>query len=251
MMEFTYDSYRRLLDKIREKKYRIADYRNWRKTDRCVILRHDIDYDIDKAVQLAEIERDGDAKATYFALMTSDFYNVFSKKTSDGLKRIAADGHAIGLHFDEVRYPELSGDVKALKEKIMEEAELLSRAVGGSVDIVSMHRPSRAVLEADLDIPGMVNTYGTTFFKEFKYLSDSRRRWRESVEEIIDSEKYERLHILTHAFWYNKEEEDIHETVSKFINGGNDFRYQVMESNITDLKSIMTGKEVIQEKINT
>lgn len=192
----------------------------------------------------------GGVKSTYFVLLTSDFYNVFSKKSCDGLKQIMDNGHTIGLHFDEVRYPELLGDVKAVKGKIIEEAELLSRAIGCKVDIVSMHRPSQFVLEADIDIPGIINSYGQIYFKKFKYLSDSRRRWREPVDEIIQSERYEKLHILTHPFWYNETEEDIHETVSKFINGGNNFRYQVMESNITDLRSIMAGKEVIQEKIN-
>lgn len=124
---------------------------------------------------------------------------------------------------------------------------MLSGAVGCKVDIVSMHRPSQFVLEADIDIPEMINSYGKTYFKEFKYLSDSRRRWREPVDEIIESGGYERLHILTHPFWYNETEEDIHETVSKFVNGGNDFRYQVMASNITDMSSIMTVQEVIRE----
>lgn len=121
----------------------------------------------------------------------------------------------------------------------MEETELLGRAIGSHVDIVSMYRPSQFVLDADIDIPGMINSYGKIFFREFKYLSDSRRRWRESVDDIIESESYKRLHILTHPFWYNEAEEDIYETVSRYINGGNDFRYQVMESNISDLSSIM------------
>ena len=51
----------------------------------------------------------------------------------------------------------------------------------------------------------MINSYGQTFFHDFKYLSDSRRRWREPVEEIIRSGTYDRLHILTHAFWYHKQ----------------------------------------------
>lgn len=246
-MEFTYDSYRRLLEKIRDRGYRIADYKSWQEGERSVILRHDIDTDIKKAVKMASIEEMGGAKSTYFVLLTSDFYNVFSKSSRDGLKQIMDSGHTIGLHFDEVCYPELSGNAEAVKRKIVEEAELLSSAVGCKVDIVSMHRPSQFVLEADMDIPGMINSYGQTYFKEFKYLSDSRRRWREPVDDIIASGRYERLHILTHPFWYNETEEDIHGTVSKFINGGNDFRYQVMASNITDMGSIMTDREVIRE----
>lgn len=190
----------------------------------------------------------GGVTSTYFVLLTSDFYNVFSKKSSDGLKLIVAHGHSIGLHFDEVCYPEISGNVEAIKEKIKEEAEVLSRAVGSRVDIVSMHRPSSFVLEADIKIPGMINSYGQKFFKEFKYLSDSRRRWREPVEEIIESEKYERIHILTHPFWYHEKEKNIQETVSDFINNGNNARYQSMEQNITDLESIMAKNEVLKKE---
>lgn len=247
-MNFTYDAYRSLLKKISEQGYQFSDYKNWKKTGRCVILRHDIDNDIEKAVRLALIEGSGGVTSTYFVLLTSDFYNVFSKKSSDGLKLIAAHGHSIGLHFDEVCYPEISGNVEAIKEKIKEEAEVLSRAIGSRVDIVSMHRPSSFVLEADIKIPGMINSYGQKFFKEFKYLSDSRRRWREPVEEIIESEKYERIHILTHPFWYHETEENIQETVSDFINNGNYARYQSMEQNITDLESIMAKNEVLKKE---
>lgn len=245
-MEFTYNAYRKLLDKLKNHGYQVAGYKNWQETKRCVILRHDIDSDIDKAARLAALERDGGVASTYFVLLTSDIYNVFSKKSGDGLKRIIAEGHTIGLHFDEVRYPEILGDVEAIKEKVLEEADLLSKAVGSKVDTVSMHRPSKLVLEADMEIPGMTNSYGQTYFKEFKYLSDSRRRWREPVEEIIESEEYERLHILTHAFWYEEKERDIHETVSYFINSGNYARYQTVKANITDLDSIMSENEVVQ-----
>lgn len=186
-------------------------------------------------------------KSTYFVLLTSDFYNVFSKKSRDGIKQIQEKGHTIGLHFDEVCYPDILGNAEAVKRKIIEEAELLSSVVGDKVDIVSMHRPSQFVLEADMEIPGMINSYGQIYFQKFKYLSDSRRRWREPVDDIIESGRYESLHILTHPFWYGETEEDIHETVSKYINSGNDFRYQVMASNITDMSSIMTAQEVVRE----
>lgn len=58
-MEFTYDSYWRLLKKIRDRGYRITDYKNWQRGERSVILRHDIDTDISKAVKMASIEEMG------------------------------------------------------------------------------------------------------------------------------------------------------------------------------------------------
>lgn len=108
-----------------------------------------------------------------------------------------------------------------------------------------MHRPSRETLEADYDIPGIVNSYGKTFFHDFKYLSDSRRRWREPVEDIIRSGEHDRLHILTHAFWYHEEEEDISQTVGEFIRSANRERYAQMMENITDLPSILREEAVL------
>lgn len=192
----------------------------------------------------------GGVNSTYFVLLTSDFYNIFSGKSSDGLKRIIENGHAIGLHFDEKRYSGISEDVEAVKERIIEEAEILGKAIGSKVNIVSMHRPSRYVLDADLNVPEIINSYGKTYMKGFKYLSDSRRRWREPVNEIIESGKYNRLHILTHAFWYNETGTDINRSVSKFINAGNICRYQAMKENITDLASVMAESEVIRGDVD-
>ena len=84
-----------------------------------------------------------------------------------------------------------------------------------------------------------MNSYGQTFFHDFKYLSDSRCRWREPVLDIISKEEALRLHILTHAIWYNEQEETIAETLSKFITAANHERYLTEKDNITDLESIL------------
>lgn len=113
------------------------------------------------------------------------------------------------------------------------------------VSTVSMHRPSRTTLEADFRIPGIVNSYGTTFFHDFKYLSDSHRRWREPVLNIIRSGEHHRLHILTHAFWYYEEERDITQTVREFIRSADRERYDQMAENISDLESILSKEDVL------
>lgn len=108
-----------------------------------------------------------------------------------------------------------------------------------------MHRPSRETLEADYAFPGIVNSYGKTFFRDFKYLSDSRRRWREPVLDIIRSGEFDRLHILTHAFWYHEAEEDISRAVGNFVRSANRERYWQMMENITDLPSILREEDVL------
>ena len=83
------------------------------------------------------------------------------------------------------------------------------------------------------------NSYGEEFFNGFKYLSDSRRRWREPVEEIIEKGEFEKLHILTHAFWYYDEERDLSRTVLDFIRSASRERKLTMKDNITDLEQIL------------
>ena len=242
-MHFTYEAYKRLLCSLRDHGYEICGYDDWQDKKRCVILRHDIDNDIEKALYLAGVEHEMGVKSTYFVLVSSDFYIVFSAANGSRLRELSSLGHAIGLHFDEVRYPEIKEpeDACVLIEK---EARILSEAAGTPVTTVSMHRPSKMMLGADLKIPGIINSYGQTYFKDFKYLSDSRRRWREPVEEIIEKEQYDRLHILTHAIWYNESELDIHDSISAFIKKGNLFRYEAEKENITDLETIMKIEEL-------
>ena len=153
-------------------------------------------------------------------------------------------GHEVGLHFDEMNYPELAGNGEAVCEKILQESGQLEKVTGKPVKLVSMHRPSRKILESNLMIPGMINSYGNVYFHDFKYLSDSRRHWREPVEEIIASGKYEKLHILTHPFWYRENEVNIHDALKEFVNSANEQRYHIMLQNITDLETIMRKEEI-------
>ena len=237
--QFTYDSYRGLIYLLRGNGYAIKSYHTWQETDCCVILRHDIDTSLEKAVELARVEQELGVSSTYFVLLTSDFYNVASKRSLEKLRVIQSMGHELGLHFDEKAYPDGTSDETVVR--ILHERDVLASILGTPVTTVSMHRPSRKTLEADLKIPGMVNSYGKTFFHDFKYLSDSCRRWREPVEEIIQSGEYDRLHILTHAFWYCDCEEDISTTVRNFIASANGDRYRQMADNITNIDVILGG----------
>ena len=240
MMQFTFQGYSDLVDVLRDSGYSFADYHNYADFSRCVILGHDIDNSIEKAIELAELEHKLGVKSTYFVLLTSDFYNPSSKKSLEGLKRIQQLGHEIGLHFDEMAY---DGSVDVLSA-IKREAQILADIIETPVMIVSMHRPSQNTLDANYDLSPMINSYGKTFFNDFKYLSDSRRRWREPVLDIIRSGQYDRLHILTHAIWYHEVEEDIHDTIKNFVTSANHERYYKEKENIKDIESILDLNEI-------
>lgn len=131
-------------------------------------------------------------------------------------------------------------------DHIIEEANIMRLILKLPVRVVSMHRPTKATLEANLEIDGLINSYGYEFFKGFKYVSDSRRRWRENVEETIDCGEYKRLHILTHPFWYHENERNLKETICDFVNNANRERYDVLEKNITNLNEIMDPAEIVE-----
>ncbi|MBP3819623.1 MAG: hypothetical protein J6H31_15125 [Butyrivibrio sp.] len=127
-------------------------------------------------------------------------------------------------------------------KKITFEAKVLSNVLGMKVDTVYMHRPSQFCLNANLSIPGMINSYGQEFFNGFKYLSDSRHHWREDAMKYIREETYERLHILTHAFWYHEQDIDLQQALLSYLDSAKDERYAQLERNFTRLSDALEGK---------
>ena len=240
-MEFTYKGYAELLKLLAGTGYVFADYHNYVEQGRCVILRHDIDRSPRFTLPLAEIEAEHQATSTWFVRLSSDMYNALSQTSRNDLRSLQSMGHEIGLHFDEAAYTAEDG---TMEELIRREADILANALGSPVSTVSMHRPAQHILNGNIDIPGMVNAYSRVFFQDFKYLSDSRRHWREPVEEIAASGTYPRLNILTHAFWYRDKEETMEDIVRRFITSANWERYQSMAVDWTDLSSVLREGDV-------
>ena len=236
-MEFTYTAYRRLIAMLKQNAYQFCGYFDYVEKEKSVIMRHDIDYCLEKSAKLARIEHEEGICSTYFVLLKTDFYNPASKHANDCLKEIKAMGHEIGLHFDETVYA--GYDAEELPELIQKEADILADICGFPIRSFSMHRPNRLTLEKSLEIPGLVNAYGEKFFREFKYLSDSRKRWREPVEDIIGSGLHNRLHILTHAFWYSEIEDTIADSVRNYIHAAKMDRYFHFSENIQSLEEIV------------
>lgn len=237
-MQFTYSSYENLLKLLLRNGYRFSNYHDYNNYKRPVILRHDIDFDLKKAVILAELENLLGVNSTYFVLLTSNFYNILSGESIELINRIRDLGHGIGLHFDETQYGLLNNGVH-FGEHVNNELDIMQKALGVTVKCLSMHRPSRFTLENDLKFKGVVNSYSKEFFKDFKYISDSRMCWREDIVETITSRMYERLHILTHPFWYSKHEESIKNKLLTFITDAKKERFLSIEDNFYNLQEFI------------
>ena len=228
-MDFTYTSYKDMLYLLQEEGYAITDYHgynSYHEENDIVILRHDIDNSIEKAAGMAELEHKFGVFSTYFVLVSSEFYNVAAKKNADMLKEIHAMGHRIGLHFDEMCYK--GKGLKEIVASAVREKEILQNVIEIPVTTVSMHRPSKIMLENDVLFPSMVNS------------------WRENAEEVIKSHDYHHLHILTHPFWYVKSERvGVREKLLEFILHANIERYYWQKENFRDLDEFIIKEDAI------
>lgn len=239
VVPFTFDGYKNLIMQLRFHGYNFANYFSYEHYKRCVILRHDIDISPKQALKMAQFEHDLSITSTYFVLVTSDIYNLFSQNNREIFYEIVQLGHEIGLHFDETAY---SSNLH-LNNLVRREVAIIQEALGYKVRCISMHMPSAKTLLSDYKFPELVNSYGNTFFKEFKYLSDSNHHWREPVLDIIASQKFEKLHILTHPFWYHQSEISKLQTCKNLLNSSLVDEYQNLLTIVPDLNEMLPKED--------
>jgi len=243
-LKFSYKAYSELIEQLKSKGYNISSYHNYLTNDKVAILRHDVDLSVEKALLMAELEQSLGVSATYFFLLSTDFYNIASENTHTKIKQIQNMGHEIGLHFDEIKYQN-SNDTKDILLHLFNEVKVMELILGTTIRAVSMHRPSAITLEANYSLGDIVNSYSKVFFHEFKYVSDSRRLWREDVVNIINSGEFNKLHILTHPFWYNNKELTAKESLSEYIKKASMERYYGVKDNISDIEEFFCINETI------
>lgn len=179
--------------------YKLVPFRDYRsERNGQVILRHDIDYDVQLALRCAELEKSKGVYATYFFLMRSDFYNPLGNRTYADICRIRDLGHEITVHFDPGIYSD-----DAMEDGLKWEVTLFERIFGTPVSIVSFHRPSERFLRWDGPLFGMKHTYMAEYFRDMPYYSDSMGIWRHG--DPCDAAAFKdrtNIHMLMHPVWW-------------------------------------------------
>ncbi|WP_028830139.1 polysaccharide deacetylase family protein [Proteocatella sphenisci] len=241
-MNFTYLDYTNMIKNILNGGYDICNYENIRASKKGVVLRHDVDFDLKKALEMAKLEYSIGVSSTYFVLISTDFYNICSKKSVAILNEIIEMNHDIGLHFDEQRYE--METIIGMKKEVLKEVSIIQKIINKPIKTISMHRPSKLTLESNVHFEGLINSYSSYFFKDMKYISDSRMHWREDTEDVINCNNYNKIHILTHPFWYSNKIENTREKLTKFINEAKLSRYESMNLNFRDLDQYIHREEI-------
>ena len=202
--DMTRSNYEQLLIHAK-KNYQFCNYKNFRKYQKFILWRHDIDVSAKHARELAEIEAKHKVKATYYVLLHSELYNLLDKHDYGDIKKIIKLGHEIGLHFETGFY-----DVKSEKQLVKylaAEKKFLEEIFGVKIYTFSFHNPDKHSLKFDKpSYAGMINTYSKFFRSRVNYCSDSNGYWRHKrIKQVLCNEKHERLQVLTHPiFWQKK-----------------------------------------------
>lgn len=172
---FTYYRYQQLLNELSNAGLSFTTYGGGVDAGD-VLLRHDIDLSVERAVRMAEIEASADIQATYFFLVTSQLYNIFNDETKEKIQRIRSLGHDVGLHFSTHQYFDNDPGDERLTKQVNAECNALESVADTSVDTVSFHIPPKWILRRSFT--GFISTYEERFFTEISYEGDSNQRWR-------------------------------------------------------------------------
>lgn len=188
------------------------------------LLRHDVDFSIEYAYQLAKIEESIDVSSTFFFMLTSNMYNIFSTINQALIKDIAQMGHKISVHFDPTVYSSL--------DSFLFEKEAFENIFNIEVDIASIHRPGIFLNNNDLSLCGINQTYQDKYFKNMKYISDSGGR---NILPILDSflsdNQNKGLHLLVHPIWWCEESKSPTHTLNTWKKKNTNFITSEIRSN--------------------
>ena len=202
-MEYTpsYSNYVKILQAIKETG-RLASYETAK--DEFIIIRHDIEFDISKAYQLALIEAAERVRSTYFVQIESDAYNAFSDSNREMLGEIISLGHTLGLHFRQRE------DERENMPAIARQLNELTEKIPGAKRIFSCHRPKKESFYHAYGVPDAINAYNEPFFYRTerpweaptRYITDSKWRWN-NIRDIEDFRDCKRIQFLTHPFQWS------------------------------------------------
>ena len=178
MTPYTLDAYRSILRTAIAAGYAFAPFTVQPETPaKRIHLRHDVDYSIEIAVEMAEVNASLGVRATFFVLIRSQIYNLLSGRSLAAARRILELGQWIGLHVPTS--PDALANDAGLSAYIRRDWTFLQGELTALSRVFAWHNPTDDVLErfaATLEVAGLVNAYSTPFFKATPYYSDTNMR---------------------------------------------------------------------------
>ncbi len=210
-------------------------------TEKFCVLRHDIEFSIDRALKIAEIEKSLGISSTYTVQLRNNTYNALSQKNIDIIRKINNMGHKIGLHQN----PPMMNDEKLIKY-ILKDIETLEHYYGFEVDRYAFHRcgSNPEILKRYVEIPNKINCYDKKFFHYFKgdtpkklrvyYLADSNHKWKYGYPIELNFNKVNKIQLLTHPYSWT---EDGFDNYSNYLTLIRERKVELVESMDTETRT--------------
>ena len=214
---FSYREYEEIIRAVQESG-RAANFKQAQGMDRFVIMRHDVEFSVDRAYALSELELSHGFTSTFFFQWTNNAYNILSRKNRDMILKMHERGQKIGLHYA------VNGltDMEQIRRQILLEIRVLNEMMGFPIDEFSIHRPSGSILKENIKLPAVRNAYQDDFFTyaetitpetplKVKYISDAQHRWNYGMPDRETIERYDKVQILTHPYsWTETGYDNLH-----------------------------------------
>ena len=208
MNNFSYESYIDIIEKVNNK-LPITDFSDVLigKLNKFCVIRHDIEFSVDRALELANVESMFGISSTYTVQLRNNTYNALSEKNIKAVKEIKKLGHHIGLHQNP---PSMSDN--ELVDYILKDIETLEHYYGFEVDRYAFHRcgSTPRLLEKYVEVPDKINCYAKEFFHYFSgekpkdlrvhYLADSNHAWKYGHPLDLNLDEVNTLQLLTHPY---------------------------------------------------
>ena len=190
-LDFTLTKYEELCQTMVSSEYvlsTVQEYLTPGNLDKCIILRHDVDRAISRALDMAELEHEYGIISTYYFRHTEDVFRP------NIMRKIADMGHEIGFHYEVM--DKAKGDAEKAIEIFEQELEEM-RSVS-EVTTVCMHGnplaswSNRDLWEKyDLKNFGIIGEpYLSLDYNKILYLTDTGRTWADlniRVKDVLDT----------------------------------------------------------------
>lgn len=209
--DFSLQHYGELLEAAREGGYRFEAF-DHDPVAGDLFLRHDVDLSLEAALTVAELEAEAGARATYFLMTESVFYNLASTAGARTLERLRDLGHRVGLH---AVYPR---------------ADLDDRFE----PVVAWHNPDPEYMSRPID--GAQNVMAPPFFRPESYRSDSNQSWRHGCPHAeLAAGGFEWLQLLTHPEIWAFPGATMRETMEAMLDADRESRLKQLAEDRIDL----------------
>lgn len=209
---FTEIEYRNLIEAFLHSGYSFELFDGRYSPKKMVYLRHDVDFSVEFAYEMALLDQSLGISSTFFFLPNSELYNLYSKKTFDLVNRIREMGHDICLHIDADILNNLEVAAACFKRYYPH----------SNTDVIAFHQPKG--IPPNYCLPeGIIDVYSSQFFSDIEYASDSGGEWKYGYPLYRPAFKRKSSYqLLTHPLWWMSSGDDsncaIQELVDKLHN---------------------------------